>query len=197
MVKVCGITRVEDARAAEAAGADMIGLVFAPGPRHLDVEAAARIAGSVRCRKVGVFVDETPGAVNGIAERCGLDYAQLHGEESQADCDAVRVPVIKAIRVRDAADLARGAARRVFRLLLDAWSPLAPGGTGETLDWELLAGFSVPYLLAGGLTPENVARAVTSLRPWGVDASSGLESAPGIKDARKIAAFVAAAKGAP
>jgi phosphoribosylanthranilate isomerase len=196
IVKVCGITRAEDARAAEDAGADLIGLVFAPGPRRLTVEAAERIARSVGCPKVGVFVNEAPATVNAIVRRCGLDYAQLHGDESQADCDAVDVPVIKAIRVQGAADLARAAEYRVFRLLLDAYSASAFGGTGTVLDWDLPAAFPLPYLLAGGLTPANVADAVARLRPWGVDASSGLESAPGIKDALKIAAFVAAANGA-
>ena len=195
-VKICGITRLADALAAQRAGADLIGFVFAKSPRRIEPDAAKRIIEKLACKTVGVFVDQPPDTINWIADLCGLDFAQLHGKETQKICDQIRVGVIKAIRVADKSALKTAAAYRVDRLLMDAWVPGLPGGTGVPLDWSLLDGFDRPYLLAGGLGPHNVAEAVARLSPWGVDASSCLESAPGIKDHEKIAAFVKAAKGA-
>lgn len=194
-VKVCGITRLEDALAAQAAGADMVGFVFAESPRRVELKAAREIAAAVSCLKVGVFVDEPADIVNRIATDCLLDFAQLHGDETQAECDEIEIPVIKAVRVVDSHALARAAEFRVSRLLFDASVPGMAGGTGRTIDWDLLARYGGPYILAGGLGPENVVEAVSKLAPWGVDASSRLESEPGIKDHARVAAFIRAAKG--
>ncbi|MDP8255851.1 MAG: phosphoribosylanthranilate isomerase [Candidatus Alcyoniella australis] len=195
-VKVCGITRIEDGLAAQRAGAEMIGFVFAQSPRSIEPAEAKLIAGQLSCKKVGVFVNESACTINQIALECGLDYVQLHGNESQSDCDAIIRPVIKAIRVQGRADVERAMRFKVFRILFDAHLPTAFGGTGTPVDWALLEGLEQPYILAGGLGPDNVGQAVARLAPWGVDASSRLESAPGIKDHAKLTAFVAAAKGA-
>lgn len=194
-VKVCGITRLEDALAAQAAGADMVGFVFAESPRRVEPGIASEIAAAVSCQKVGVFVDEPADIVNRIAVDCMLDFAQLHGDETQAECDAIEIPVIKAVRVVDSHALARAAEFCVARLLFDASVPGMAGGTGRTIDWSLLVRYNGPYILAGGLGPGNVAEAVSRLSPWGVDASSRLESEPGVKDHARVAAFIRAAKG--
>ncbi len=196
VVKICGITRVEDALAAQEAGADWIGFVFANSPRRVEVETAARIRKAVDVRTVGVFVNDPPDMVQTIADAVGLDYAQLHGNEPQADIDALRVPAIKAIRVASAFDLAKATGYRAYRLLLDTFVAGTPGGTGKAFDWSILETFDHPFILAGGLTMANVGEAIRRVRPWGVDASTSLETTPGIKDAEKVADFIAAAKGA-
>ena len=194
-VKICGITRLEDALVAQNAGADMVGFVFAESTRRIEPEAAREIAAALSCLKVGVFVDQPADVVNRITRECGLDFAQLHGDETQDQCDEIEVPVIKAVRVVDGHSLARAADFRVSRLLLDASAPGMAGGTGRIIDWNLLVCYDKPYILAGGLSPENVAEAVSRLAPWGVDASSRLECEPGIKDHARVATFIRAAKG--
>ena len=147
---------------------------------------------------VGLFVDEEAERVNWTADFCGLDLVQLHGAETPDDCLDIRRRVIKAFRVKDAASLAGIGRYHTAGYLLDAWSPDAPGGTGLTFDWSLArqAAGTRPIILAGGLTPENVARAVAEVNPYAVDVSSGVEAAPGIKDHRKLRDFIAAAKSA-
>jgi len=198
-VKVCGITNVEDALHAAACGADALGFVFyAQSPRWLTPEAARGIIAELPpfITAVGLFVNETPERIGQIADYCGFDIIQLHGDEGPSDCDLPPHRVVKALRVRDASSLALEGEYRVSALLLDAWVAGAYGGTGERFNWDLAAQVARrrPVILAGGLTPENVAAAVLQVRPYAVDVSSGVEAAPGKKDPAKVAAFVRNAK---
>lgn len=199
-VKICGITTVDDALMAVAAGADAVGLVFhQQSPRFVLPEQAAAIVRALPpfVQAVGLFVNADIDFVNATANSCGLDIVQLHGGESPEFCGLVQRRVIKAFRVRDVASLAPMKNYRVAGYLLDAWSPLAHGGTGMTFNWEIArtAEKFGPVILAGGLTPENVREAVEKVAPYGVDASSGVESAPGIKDPEKVKEFTRRAKG--
>jgi phosphoribosylanthranilate isomerase len=199
-VKICGITNVEDALLAAEAGADAIGLVFYDkSPRVVTPERAAAIVSALPpfVQAVGLFVNADIDVVNATAEQCRLDLVQLHGDESPEFCAQSVRRVIKAFRVRDAASLDHLNDYRVAGFLLDAWSPLAHGGTGVTFNWELArdAGRFGPIILAGGLTPDNVRSAIETVAPFAVDVSSGVESAPGRKDPDKVRAFIARAKG--
>jgi len=195
-VKLCGLTRPEDVDAAVAAGADALGFVLWPGSRRAVDEArltalAARVPAFVT--RVGLFVDQDPALIARCARH--LDLLQFHGEESPAACDAFRRPWIKALRMRDGLDLHAAAAayRGARALLLDAYRPGVPGGTGETFDWSRIpAGLAKPVILAGGLGADNVAEAIATVAPFAVDVSGGVEAAPGIKDAERMAAFLAA-----
>lgn len=201
-VKVCGITSPEDGRVAADAGADAIGLVFAESPRQVSVERAREIAVALPegLLKVGVFVDEKPEQVLEVACEVGLDYAQLHGDEGPEAVAAIRdgkLGVIKALRVRDAGSLERMDGYGADFYLLDAYSEKARGGTGERFDWgaaKALRGYA-NILVSGGLTPENVRAAIEFFGPYGVDASSSLEDAPGVKNDERVRRFVSAAKG--
>jgi phosphoribosylanthranilate isomerase len=201
-VKVCGITNVENGQLASGAGADAIGLIFAPSPRQVDADLARKIATALPegVLKVGVFVNEQPETVHQLADEVGLDYVQLHGDESSqtvTDLRSAGLKVIKALRVRDAASLEALEDYEADLFLLDAYSEKARGGTGEKFDWELakaLHGYA-NILVSGGLTPENVRAAVEFFEPYGVDASSSLEDAPGIKNDERVRRFVSAAKG--
>src|SRR4051812_27050756 len=191
--KVCGITTPEDALAASGSGADAIGLVFAESPRKLSVEQAREIAAAlpVSVLKVGVFVNEEPEEVLRIAREVGLDYAQLHGDESPATVTVLReggVKVIKALRVRDDESLAAMDDYKADLFLLDAWSEKARGGTGERFEWEMAKSLRGRgnILVSGGLTLENVREAIGFFEPYGVDASSSLEDAPGKKNAERV-----------
>ncbi|MGB3635097.1 MAG: phosphoribosylanthranilate isomerase [Rubrobacteraceae bacterium] len=202
LVKVCGITNVEDARLVSDAGADAIGLIFAPSPRQVDAVQAKEIVTTVskEVLKVGVFVNEEPDTVLRLADEVGLDYVQLHGDESPqtvADLRTGGLKVIKALRVRNAASLETLEDYAPDLFLLDAYSEKARGGTGERFDWELakaLKGYA-NILVSGGLTPENVRAAIEFFEPYGVDASSSLEDAPGTKNDERVRRFVNAAKG--
>jgi phosphoribosylanthranilate isomerase len=200
-VKVCGITTPEDALAAAGSGADAVGFVFAKSPRQLSVEDAREVATVLPdgVLKVGVFVDEEPEEVLRIAREVGLDYVQLHGDESPETVTALReggVKVIKALRVRGADSLAAMNGYEADLFLLDAWSDRAQGGTGERFDWEVAKSYGGRgnILVSGGLTPENVREAIRFFEPYGVDASSSLEDAPGKKNAERVRRFVSAAK---
>jgi len=201
-IKICGITRVEDGLAAAQCGADAIGLVFAEkSPRHVSIEAAQAIGGALPpfVTSVALFVDAAPALVNEVITRVRPACLQFHGEESPEYCASFGVPWLKAARVRPGLDLLQFATRygAAQGLLLDAYSPAAPGGTGERFDWGLIPpNMPRPIVLAGGLTPSNVGEAVRFARPWAVDVSSGVEAAPGIKDAKKMAAFVKEVKDA-
>jgi phosphoribosylanthranilate isomerase len=202
-VKICGITRVEDARQAWAAGADALGLNFYPrSPRYVTAEVAAALArtrpalGSV----VGVFVNESPDTIRALVRECGLTAVQLHGDEPPEACSGYGVPVIKALRVRGPEDVERARAYvgvgDVAALLLDGAAP-GYGGGGVGFDWSLVARLAeagVPVLVAGGLHPGNVQEAVRATRPYGVDVASGVEASPGIKDADAVRAFVRAVR---
>lgn len=198
-VKICGITDVEDALQACACGADALGLVFYPqSPRCVTPEQARAIIRALPplVTTVGLFVNEEPQRIRQLADDCGLDVIQLHGDEGPDACDFAPRRSIKALRVKDAASLVGHEEFRTSALLLDAWVAGAYGGTGESFNWELAAGIACqrPVILAGGLTPENVAAAVNAVRPYGVDVSSGVESAPGRKDPARVAAFIRNAK---
>jgi phosphoribosylanthranilate isomerase len=193
-VKVCGITRLEDAEAAVAAGANAIGFVFWPkSPRFIDPFSARRIVEALPpfVTAVGVFVDEAPEHVSGVAALVRLGAAQLHGDEDPSYLERVHGPVIKAIPLGPAGP--RGLCDWPARvlLLLDAHDPALRGGTGRRGDWEraaVIAG-TRRVLLAGGLTPDNVADAIARVRPFGIDVSSGVESQPGVKDHGRIRAL--------
>jgi phosphoribosylanthranilate isomerase len=196
-IKICGITRTEDALAAVEQGVDALGFVFyPPSPRYVSPEQAAAIIAELPpfVTTVGLFVDLPAVQIHQIVAQARLDCVQLHGNESAAACAAVQSPWFKAIRVRadtdwDTVGSSLVAARA---LLLDTYCPGVPGGTGVAFDWSLVPTTLVqPVILAGGLHPGNVAQAVCQVRPYAVDVSGGVESAPGVKDAVKIADFVA------
>ena len=198
-VKICGITNPEDARMAVEAGADALGFVlFRGSPRCISPDQAAAIIHSLPpfVQTVGLFVNEEPATVNSVADQCGLDLVQLHGEESPDYCTAVNRRIIKAFRVKDASTLDAMTSYRVAACLLDAWSPAARGGTGTTFNWEIAARAAASHsiILAGGLTPDNVAGAVATVHPYAVDVSSGVESAPGKKDAGQVSRFIRATR---
>jgi len=178
---------------AASAGADAIGLVFAPSRRQVTVEQARRIAAELPpfVTKVGVFVDEDRTRVLEIADACGLDMLQLHGLEPPEYCAAFRIPIIKAIRVRDARSLEAMRKYRVAAFLLDSYDPDLAGGAGIAFKWDLASGVraSAPVILSGGLTTENVGDALETVQPYAVDVSSGVET-NGRKDHGKLRAFI-------
>ncbi|MHB0974837.1 MAG: phosphoribosylanthranilate isomerase [Thiobacillus sp.] len=201
-VKICGITRLQDLHAACEAGADALGFVFyESSPRHVSVETAAALMRALPpfVQSVGLFVNAGPAFIERVLRAAPLDLLQFHGDESPADCVRYGRPFIKAVRVNRDTDLLKCAADfdAARGLLLDAFVPGVPGGTGERFDWGLIpSDFPGPIILSGGLTPDNVAEAVQRVRPWAVDVSSGVEASKGIKDAQKIARFIANAKEA-
>lgn len=201
MVKVCGMTNVADARAAAEAGADAVGFIFAESPRRVDAEEARRISIALpeSVLKVGVFVNAPPEVVLRTASEAGLDMAQLHGDETPEVVAAIRssgLPVMKALRVRNADDLAGVERFEADLLLLDAYSQEARGGTGKRFDWGLAKSLKGRgnIVVSGGLAPENVREAVDFFEPYGVDASSSLEDAPGKKNEESVRRFIVAAK---
>ncbi len=200
-VKICGITNVRDARLAARLGADALGFnFFKASTRYIRPERARAIIAALPpfVTSVGVFVDHAAEDVNEICRMCNLDVAQLHGEESPRVVDAVRgVRRIKAIRVRDEADVARCRRYHVDAFLLDTWTPGMPGGTGQAFRWPLarLAAEFGPVIVAGGLTPGNVEEAILAAHPYAVDVASGVESTPGKKDKALMQAFIRKAKG--
>lgn len=195
-VKICGITRVEDASAAAAAGADAIGLVFyAPSPRAVEPARAAEIVRALPpfVTTVGLFVDAPAEQVRAVLEQVPLDVLQFHGDEPEPYCLQFGRPYLKAIRVRAGDDLNALASQwpSASGILLDSFKPGVPGGTGLTFDWSMIPSErSWSLVLAGGLDASNVAEAVSRVKPWAVDVSGGVEAAKGIKDANKINAFV-------
>lgn len=201
-IKICGITRNEDLGAAVNAGADAIGFVFyPPSPRFLAAEAAGRLARQVPpfVTRVGLFVNAEPATVRETLRQVPIDLLQFHGDEDEAYCKQFGHPYLKAARVRP--DSTRGDLLEFARaypsaqgLLLDAWVE-AYGGAGQSFDWSLIPeNLPLPMVLSGGLHAGNVVEAVVKIRPWAVDVSSGVELSKGIKDAAKIAAFVAAVR---
>ena len=200
-VKICGFTRVEDVEAAVSAGADMIGLNFVSGsPRRIDVPLARALVSAARGRVeiVGVVADLEPARVAELVAEVGLDRVQLHGDELPEVIDALAPRAFKALRIGGAEDVALAARYGGDLLLVDARVPGQQGGTGVRVDPALVVELSRArcLLLAGGLGPDNVAEAVRVVRPWGVDVASGVESAPGLKDERKMRAFVSEARRA-
>ena len=200
-IKICGITRPQDARAAAQAGADAIGLVFYPSsPRYLSGERAAEIRDALPpfVQTVALFVNPDAAQVAQVIGRVRPAMLQFHGEETPEFCSQFGMPFIKAARVRagvDALEYLRPFSRAAA-WLFDSYVP-EYGGVGEAFDWSLVPAVPErPVILSGGLSRENVAEAVRRVRPWGVDVSSGVESAKGIKDAAKIAAFIAEVRNA-
>jgi phosphoribosylanthranilate isomerase len=201
-VKICGITRMEDLLAACHAGADALGFVFhAKSPRNLSIDQAATLVNSIPpfVQSVGLFADAESEYIRTVLKTIPLDLLQFHGDESPQFCRQFGRPYLKAIRVRDGLDLVKYADDYIDArgLLLDAYVPGIPGGTGERFDWSLIPpGLTKPIILSGGLKPENVTDAIRRVRPWAVDVSSGVEQAKGVKDAAKVAAFIQGAKHA-
>jgi phosphoribosylanthranilate isomerase len=200
-VKICGITSAEDARAAVEAGADALGFMFyEPSPRCVTPELAAAIIGELptHVAKVGVFVDADEAMVRATAATAGLDTLQFHGSESPDFCARFELRTIKAFRVKDSESLGQLPDYETDAWLLDSHVKGVPGGTGARFNWDLAVEakrLGRPILLAGGLTPENAADAVGQIAPFGLDVSSGVEASPGRKDAAKVAALIANAKG--
>jgi phosphoribosylanthranilate isomerase len=199
-IKICGITRPGDGLAAAQLGADAIGLVFhKPSARYVEVPRALEIIAALPpfVTVVGLFVDADAAVINSVVEKVPLDMIQYHGNEPAEACDEVNRPYIKALRVRADMDVATEAAAypRARAVLLDTYSPHAAGGTGEAFDWSKVPrGLNTPIILAGGLTPANVAEAIRAVHPHAVDVSSGVESSKGIKDAALMSEFIEAVK---
>lgn len=195
-VKFCGVTRPEDAVAAASLGADAIGLVFhRASPRAVTPEQARAIVAALPplVTVVGLFVDPPRERVEAALDAVHIDLLQFHGDECPADCGSFGVPYIKAIRMQPGLDVAGYAQAypEAKAVLLDAYRAGLAGGTGETFDWsQIPAGLERPLILAGGLTPANVAEAIGRVRPYAVDVSGGIEAAKGIKDPGKMAAFM-------
>lgn len=194
-IKVCGFTRESDLENALALGIDAVGLVlYPPSPRAVTVERAAALASRVPpfVARIGLFVNEDAGLIGEAAREARFDCLQFHGDETPYDCERFGLPYIKAVRVRPGLDLLECAVRfgSARALLLDACSE-GWGGSGKSFDWSLIPpALSLPVILSGGLDPETVADAVRRVVPAAVDVSSGVESAKGIKDAARVAAFI-------
>jgi len=199
-IKICGITRLEDGLGAVDAGADAVGFVFAESPRRVTAEQARSIVRELPLHvlRVGVFVHEVPADIARIVAAAELDRVQLHGFEEPMVRELVGTRVLRAFRARHDDVVEEIAASGENTFLLDAWSPDVAGGTGQRFDWELArrAAQHGRLILAGGLTPENVGKAIREVAPFGVDVSSGVESAPGRKDPDRMRAFVAAVRAA-
>lgn len=202
LVKICGITNLEDAKVAVEAGADALGFIFyEASPRFVTLEAAAKITRALPpyVVKVGVFVNAAPGLVVQAATECGLNLLQFHGSEPPDYCGQFGLMSMKAFRVRDEASLEALSDYATDAFLLDTYSADKLGGTGEAFNWDLAIQAKQsgrPIFLAGGLTPENVGEAVRRVQPYAVDVSSGVEAQPGRKDHVKVRAFIQAAKTA-
>ena len=199
-IKICGLTQLEDAQIAVKAGADALGFVFyPPSPRAITPEQAAKIIQQLPpfVMMVGLFVDPKPEWVTEVLKQVPLDLLQFHGDEPEAFCQSFGRPYIKALRMKPEFDPEQAAAgwpsARGF--LLDAYTPGIPGGTGEVFDWQRFPTSESPsWILAGGLTPTNVAQAIRITQPYAVDVSGGVESSRGIKCPTKIHAFIKAAR---
>lgn len=195
-IKICGLTRVEDVKAAVNKGADALGFVFyAPSPRAITVEKAEALAVHVPAfvSMVGLFVNPTEEQVREVLDRISLDLLQFHGDETPEFCSRFGRRWIKAVRVQKTEQIEQALSdyRLASGLLVDAWDPHQYGGTGNTFNWDLIPPQrSLPLILAGGLSSANVASAVEKVRPWAVDVSGGVETSKGIKDIEKISDFM-------
>lgn len=202
-VKICGITNADDAAVAVEEGADALGFIFyRNSPRYVEPSVAKAIIATLPAfvTPVGVFVNEDCRTVRSIIDQCGIHFAQLHGDETIAYCEELARPILKALRLKDRGSLLALAEFQgqggVRGFVLDSFSDKQYGGTGSQADWGLAAeaAEAATVLLAGGLTPENVVQAIKSVRPYGVDVSSGVESVPGKKDHQKVRTFLEAVR---
>ncbi len=199
-IKICGVTRPQDIRWIAKCGADAIGFQMSLGPRKLSPAQARRLVKQVPplLTPVGVFVNETLSQVKKLIKYCGFQAAQLHGEESSVFCEGLDLPVIKAIRMKGPGSANGYKGFRVAAFLLDTYNEKMRGGTGERFQagWARRAAriLPAPVLLAGGLNPQNVQKAISTSKAFGVDVSSGVESRPGIKDPRKVSLFISKAR---
>ena len=197
-VKICGITSIDDAKAAIALGADAIGFVLADSPRQVSPDEVRRIISELPALvvKVGVFVDESEEKLREMKDYCGLDMIQLHGDEPESLAARLGTRAIKAVRVGQENKSLEDMYRETT-LLLDTYQPGIKGGTGKTFDWRLATEVAKkrPIILAGGLNPDNVIEAIERVNPYAVDVSSGVESQPGRKDHDKLASFIRRVKG--
>ena len=197
-IKICGLTREEDVKAAVAAGADAIGFVFTQSPRRVTSDTAKHLLDYVPdgVLRVGLFLDQDRSEIDRVIDSVPLDVLQFHGSEREADCGVYGLPWLKAVAMENS-----GSAKRAesdypgaMGLLLDSHKAGKRGGSGRIFDWSLSAPLSIPVWLAGGLHADNVGEAIRAVRPFAVDVSSGVEVAPGIKDAARISAFVKAVR---
>tara|TARA_B100000768_G_scaffold112967_1_gene104647 strand:- start:263 stop:886 length:624 start_codon:yes stop_codon:yes gene_type:complete len=195
-VKICGFTNSENARDAAIAGVDAIGLVFYDkSPRNVDIQRAREIVAALPpfINRVGLFVNANPSFIDEVLCEVPLDTLQFHGDEEVVDCTQYQMPFIKSLRVTSKTNLDQIAEHfsDASALLLDSYNPNSYGGTGEIFDWSLArVKINLPIILAGGLNSENVSEAISQVNPYAVDASSGVESSPGMKDIDKILAFI-------
>jgi phosphoribosylanthranilate isomerase len=198
-IKICGITNLKDALMAAKLGADAIGFVFAKSTRRITPEKAGDIVLKLPWKlvRIGVFVNEKPERVNRVVRVCGLDLVQLHGDETPAYCKKISSRIIKAVRIKSKKDIEKIKKYKVAAVLLDAYSKSKYGGTGKTFDWNLAKNVKrskVPVILSGGLNEKNIMEAIKKVRPYAVDVSSGVESSPGCKNAKKMKKVIEIAK---
>ena len=193
-IKICGITHIEDAKKAASLGVDALGFIFAPSLRRVEPDVAKKIILALpkTLLKVGVFVNEAPEEVQRVAEYCGLNVLQFHGEESPEYCQKFSLPVIKAIRIKDLESLKDMGKYPHTSILLDTYHPMKFGGTGNSFPWAvaLKAKEERNFILSGGLNPGNIGEAIRKVRPLGVDVCSGMETNPGKKDLIKMMDFL-------
>jgi phosphoribosylanthranilate isomerase len=195
-IKICGLKDIEMARHAARCGADAVGLVFhKPSPRYVAPEQAARVAAALPpyVMAVALVVDLSAGEIRDILAQVPLQMLQFQGDEPVDFCESFRMPYVRAVRMEEGIDLLEYARRfsSARALLLDAHVPGLAGGTGRSFDWKAIPrDLPIPVILSGGLTPENVGRAVREVKPWAVDVSSGVEAERGVKDPRKIEEFI-------
>ncbi len=199
-VKICGVTRAEDALEAARCGADAIGLVFYPAsPRYVTVQQAQQVVAALPpfISVVALFVNAKQAEIEAIISQVRIDIVQFHGDETAAECERIKLPYFKAIRVKPDTNLLQYEVdfSSAKALLLDTYSESAYGGTGHVFDWDLIPkNMAKPVILAGGLTAENVGLAIEKVKPYAVDISGGVELSKGVKDAKKIAAFMQAVR---
>ncbi len=194
-IKICGITRLEDALTAVSLGADALGLVFyPPSPRALTIEQAQHIIAALPpfVTTVGLFVNEAEVTIRALLKQIPLDLLQFHGDEPETECCRFGRPYIKALRMEEGVDIEQLAQqyKMASGILLDSFQQGVPGGTGQTFDWTQIPELDQPLILAGGLNAANVREAVATVQPYAVDVSGGVEAAKGIKDEQKMAAFI-------
>ena len=198
LVKICGLTREEDVKSAVSCGADAIGFVFAHSPRRVSAEVAARLAAWVPAGvlRIGLFLDQEQADIESVLASVPLDVLQFHGREREVQCSAFGVPWLKALSMAGGGALRRAEQDYPGAMgwLLDSHQAGQRGGSGEVFDWTLVHAVDKPIWLAGGLHAANIGEAIRIVRPYAVDVSSGVESAPGIKDAAKVSAFIEAVR---